>query len=155
MHVHISLRILLRTGKVFHLLQWKSLLERSAVSCHHLCYMQVYSDLFLSDLGSAELWQCIYQNTVNFHRPLVYWTVFRIGIMWGFKVALCLRVHYVSCRCHSTVAPFSAVCYRQYCTVCPTCYRTRYFFNNFTDNKDIATKFEVDLPHCVRNVTTS
>ena len=40
-------------------------------------------------------------------------------------------------------------------TVCPTRYRTRHFFNNFTTNEDIATKFEVDLPHCVRNVTTS
>ena len=33
-----------------------------------------------------------------------------------------------------------------------TRYRTRHFFNNFTTNEDIATKFEVDLPHCVRNV---
>jgi len=40
-------------------------------------------------------------------------------------------------------------------TGCPTCYQTRHFFNNFTTNEDIATKFEVDLPHCVRNVTTS
>ena len=40
-------------------------------------------------------------------------------------------------------------------TVCPTRYRTRHFFNNFTTNEDIATKFEADLPHCVRNVTTS
>ena len=40
-------------------------------------------------------------------------------------------------------------------TGCPTCYRTRHFFNNFTTNGDIATKFEADLPHCVRNVTTS
>ena len=38
-------------------------------------------------------------------------------------------------------------------TVCPTCYRTRHFFNNFTTNEDIATKFEADLPNC-RNVTT-
>ena len=37
-------------------------------------------------------------------------------------------------------------------TGCPTRYRTRYFFNNFTTNEDIATKFEADLPHCVRNV---
>jgi hypothetical protein len=37
-------------------------------------------------------------------------------------------------------------------TGCPTRYRTRHFFNNFTTNEDIATKFEVDLPHCVRNV---
>jgi hypothetical protein len=36
-------------------------------------------------------------------------------------------------------------------TVCPTRYRTRHFFNNFTTNEDIATKFEADLPHCVRN----
>jgi len=40
-------------------------------------------------------------------------------------------------------------------TVCPTRYRTRHFFNNFTTNEDIATKFEADLPHFVRNVTTS
>ena len=26
------------------------------------------------------------------------------------------------------------------------------FLNNFTTNEDIATKFEADLPHCVRNV---
>jgi len=37
-------------------------------------------------------------------------------------------------------------------TECPTRYRTRNFFNNFTTNKGIATKFEVDLPHCVKNV---
>ena len=37
-------------------------------------------------------------------------------------------------------------------TECPTRYRTRHFFNNFTTNEDIATKFEADLPHCVRNV---
>jgi len=35
---------------------------------------------------------------------------------------------------------------------CPTRYRTRHFFNNFTTNEDIATKFETDLPYCVRNV---
>ena len=40
-------------------------------------------------------------------------------------------------------------------TACPTRYRTRHFFNNFTTNENIATKFEADLPHCVRNVTTS
>ena len=37
-------------------------------------------------------------------------------------------------------------------TGCPTCYRTRHFFNNFTTNEDIATKFEADLHYCVRNV---
>jgi len=37
-------------------------------------------------------------------------------------------------------------------TVCPTRYQNRHFFNNFTTNEDIATKFEADLPHCVRNV---
>ena len=37
-------------------------------------------------------------------------------------------------------------------TGCPTRYRTRHFFNNFTTNEDTATKFEADLPHCVRNV---
>jgi hypothetical protein len=35
---------------------------------------------------------------------------------------------------------------------CPTRYRTRHFFNNFTTNEDIATKFEADVPHCVRNM---
>jgi len=38
------------------------------------------------------------------------------------------------------------------CTGCPTHYRTRHFFNNFTTNEDNATKFEADLPHYVRNV---
>jgi len=37
-------------------------------------------------------------------------------------------------------------------TGCSTCYRTRHFFNNFTTNEDISTKFEADVPHCVRNV---
>jgi hypothetical protein len=37
-------------------------------------------------------------------------------------------------------------------TECPTRYQTRHFFNNFTTNEDIATKFEADLPHYVRNV---
>jgi hypothetical protein len=37
-------------------------------------------------------------------------------------------------------------------TECPTSYRTRHFFNNFITNEDNATKFEADLPHCVRNV---
>ena len=37
-------------------------------------------------------------------------------------------------------------------TGCPTRCRTRHFLNNFTSNEDIATKFEADLPHCVRNV---
>ena len=37
-------------------------------------------------------------------------------------------------------------------TGCLTRYRTQHFFNNFTTNEDSATKFEADLPHCVRNV---
>ena len=37
-------------------------------------------------------------------------------------------------------------------TECPTRYRTPHFSNNFTTNEDITTKFEADLPHCVRNV---
>ena len=39
-------------------------------------------------------------------------------------------------------------------TRCPSRYRTRHFFNNFTTNEDIKTKFEADLPNCVRNVTS-
>jgi len=45
----------------------------------------------------------------------------------------------------------SPLCWSNY-TECPTRYRTRHFFNNFTTNEDITTKFEADLPHCVRNV---
>jgi hypothetical protein len=45
--------------------------------------------------------------------------------------------------------------YRFVYTECPTSYRPRHFFDKFTTNEDIAVKFEVDLPHCVRNVTTS
>jgi hypothetical protein len=37
-------------------------------------------------------------------------------------------------------------------TGCPTRYRARHVFNNFTTNEDIAMKFEADLPHCVGNV---
>jgi hypothetical protein len=37
-------------------------------------------------------------------------------------------------------------------TGCPIRYRTQQFVNNFTTNDDIATKFEVDLPHCEGNV---
>ena len=40
-------------------------------------------------------------------------------------------------------------------TACPTRYRTRHFFNNFTTKENIATKFEADLPHCVKNMRTS
>jgi len=35
-------------------------------------------------------------------------------------------------------------------TGCPTRYRNRHFFNNFTTNENIATKFEADLPLCVK-----
>ena len=37
-------------------------------------------------------------------------------------------------------------------TGCPIRYRTWHFFNIFSTNEHIATKFEADLPHCVRNV---
>ena len=37
-------------------------------------------------------------------------------------------------------------------TGCPTRYRSRHFFNHFTTNEDIATKFEAGLPHSVINV---
>ena len=43
----------------------------------------------------------------------------------------------------------------RYSTGCPTRYRTRHFFNNSNTNEDIITKFEADLPYCVRNVTSS
>ena len=37
------------------------------------------------------------------------------------------------------------------CTVCPTRYRGRHFFNNSNTNEDIATKFEQEYVRCVRN----
>jgi hypothetical protein len=37
------------------------------------------------------------------------------------------------------------------CTECPTRYRTRHFFNTFTTNENIATKFEAELSRFVRN----
>ena len=37
------------------------------------------------------------------------------------------------------------------CTVCPTRYRTRHFFNNSNTNEDIVTKFEQEYVRCVRN----
>jgi hypothetical protein len=56
-------------------------------------------------------------------------------------------------------APSCYFCWYITCLVantgCPTRYPTRHFCNNFTTNEDIATKFEADLPHCVRNVTTT
>jgi len=36
-------------------------------------------------------------------------------------------------------------------TECPTHYRTRHLFNNFTTNEDITTKFEQEYFRCVRN----
>jgi len=48
--------------------------------------------------------------------------------------------------------PTSIFIYYTASTGCPTRYRTRHFFNNYTTNEDIATKFESDLPHCLRNV---
>jgi hypothetical protein len=36
-------------------------------------------------------------------------------------------------------------------TVCPTCYRTRHFFDNSKTNEDTATKFEQEYFRCVRN----
>ena len=36
-------------------------------------------------------------------------------------------------------------------TVCPTCYRTRYSFNNSNTNEVIAKKFEQEYVRCVRN----
>jgi hypothetical protein len=40
-------------------------------------------------------------------------------------------------------------------TGCPTTYQTLHIFNNVNTNEDIATKFEADLPHCVRNMTAA
>jgi len=36
------------------------------------------------------------------------------------------------------------------CIGCPTRYRTRHFFNNFTTNEDLATKFEADYRHTLQ-----
>ena len=39
----------------------------------------------------------------------------------------------------------------QNCTVCPTRYQTRHFFNNSNTNEATATKFEQEYVRCVRN----
>jgi len=53
-------------------------------------------------------------------------------------------------------APLEPVCFSRLCSICntgcPIRYLTRHFFNNFTTNEDIATKYEADIPHYVRNV---
>jgi len=59
-----------------------------------------------------------------------------IDRMWW--VALLLRLWNVL---SSKFSPFI------YYTVCPTSYRTRHFFNNFTTDEDIATNFEADYRH--------
>ena len=111
--------------------------------------------------------------SVSFHGSLIPW---RRAISWKFKRLLfsVLRSYldvtvvgesnyfvvpavktsylFVMIIIHKSV--FINVCFETN-TVCPTRYRTRHSFNNFTTNKDIATKFEADLPHCERNVTTS
>jgi hypothetical protein len=63
-------------------------------------------------------------------------------------------LHSGSLRVYSHIVCYTVVHYGSGLTftVCPTRYRTRNFFNNFTTNEDIATKIEADLFHCVRNV---
>jgi hypothetical protein len=59
------------------------------VFCASVCVTCRYTvTFFLSYLGLADLRQWIYQITLNFHQALLYWIVFRISIMWVFKVAL-------------------------------------------------------------------
>ena len=43
---------------------------------------------------------------------------------------------------------------QRYFTECPTGYRTRHFFNNFTTNEDIETKFEAGYRHTLQPHTT-
>ena len=40
------------------------------------------------------------------------------------------------------------------CRVCPTRYRTRHFFNNFTTNEDIATTTDTHYRHTLQTHTT-
>ena len=49
----------------------------------------------------------------------------------------------------------TAVLSLQFNTGYPTRYQNQHFINNFTTNVNTATKFEANLPHCVRNVMTS
>ena len=81
------------------------------------------------------------QGHINFGQKLKSQRSFGRSKRKG-KVELRDRQFYVFCTVN---------CY----TECPTTYQTRQFFNNFTTNEDIATKFEADLPHCVRNMTKS
>jgi len=73
--------------------------------------------------------------------------------MWATILELLLNLHVAAQHCVETGKLIAIYIYIY--TVCPTRYRTRHFFNNFTTNEDIATKFEADLPHCLGNVTTS
>ena len=54
-------------------------------------------------------------------------------------------------RCTRNVfSPLLSITYTEF----PPTYQTRHFFNNFTTNEDMATKFEADLSQCLRNVTS-
>jgi hypothetical protein len=64
-------------------------------------------------------------------------------------------IYLPSCRLvHSTCSPSKLnLHHKAFLYIgCPTHYPTRHFFNDFTTKGDIATKFEADLPHRVRNV---
>jgi hypothetical protein len=66
---------------------------------------------------------------------------------WIWKAAVVPHFQVLYRKKYSRVFKPCIVIYR-----CPTGYGTRHFFNNFTTNDDIATKFEANLPYCVRNV---
>ena len=83
--------------------------------------------------------------------PFCQWTQLLHDTFWEVGGGRVLCDGFLVYRCLQY--PLRSFCHADY-TLCPTRYRTRHFFNNFTTN-DIATKFEMDLPHCVRNVTTS
>jgi len=74
------------------------------------------------------------------------------GVKQGLGVIPCLTSFVLSL---SNLRQINSSHYGEDNTECPTRYRTRHFFSNFTTNEDIATKYEADLPHCVRKVTTS
>jgi len=56
----------------------------------------------------------------------------------------------VACFLPGRAKDLSAPMYTLHYIGCPTRYRTQHFFNNFTTNEDIATKFEAHYRHTLQ-----
>jgi len=65
-------------------------------------------------------------------------------VLLVYIVNACFSILFLSILC-TCCSHFSMYCFISFTKECPTRYQTRHFFNNFTTNEDIATKFEADL----------